>query len=239
MFTINAAQKKAVVILSVVMALSVSFFSCQKELSAVGNGIATLPPDLVSKINSNVSGFVTDEADKAVIGALVAAGGKTTLTDKFGYFEIRNILVVKEVAVLNVAIPGYFKAVKTWIAIENKSVFFRVKLIPKTIAGNVDAAAGGKVTLGNGLTINIPANAVVNAATNAAYTGQVNVAAYWLSPTATDLYRIMPGDLRGVDSLGGLRLLTTYGMAAIELTGAGGELLQIISRFYGISFLCP
>ena len=229
MFTINASQKKAAFILSIVMALSGFFFSCQKELSAVGNGVATLPPDLGTKINSNVSGFVTDEADKVVKGAVVTAGGKTILSDKFGYFEIRNVSVVKEAAVVNVGMPGYFKAVKTWIAVENKSAFFRIKLIPKNTAGTIDAVAGGTVTLGNGLTINIPANAVVNAATNAAYTGQVNVAAYWISPTATDLYRIMPGDLRGIDSMSGLKLLTTYGMAAVELTGAGGELLQMVS----------
>jgi hypothetical protein len=37
----------------------------------------------------------------------------------------------------------------------------------------------------------------------------------------------MPGDLRGLDSLGVMRTLATYGMAAVELTGTGGELLQL------------
>ena len=40
----------------------------------------------------------------------------------------------------------------------------------------------------------------------------------------------MPGDLRGVDTVGSVKLLTTFGMAAVELTGAAGELLQIASR---------
>lgn len=221
-------QKTAVVILSVFISLSAILFSCQKELSAAENGIVTLPQDLVTKINSNVSGFVTDEADKAVVGAIVAAGINTTLTDKFGFFEIKNVSVIKEAAVVSVAMPGYFKGVKTWIAVENKSAFFRIKLIPKNIAGSIDAGAGGTITLGNGLIISIPSNAVANAATNAAYTGQVSVAAHWLSPTANDLNRIMPGDLRGINSEGALKLLTTYGMAAVELTGASGELLQLV-----------
>lgn len=37
----------------------------------------------------------------------------------------------------------------------------------------------------------------------------------------------MPGDLRGIDTDGYMKGLTTYGMAAVELTGAGGESLQI------------
>jgi len=113
------------------------------------------------------------------------------------------------------------------MAREGKAAFFRIKLIPKTNVGNISGTSGGTVTLANGLSIALPAGAVVNAATNAAYTGSVNVAAYWINPTAADLNSIMPGDLRGIDKDGSLKLLQTFGMAAVELTGSGGELLQI------------
>jgi hypothetical protein len=39
----------------------------------------------------------------------------------------------------------------------------------------------------------------------------------------------MPGDLRGINTAGAIKLLQTYGMAAVELTGTSGELLQIAS----------
>ena len=39
----------------------------------------------------------------------------------------------------------------------------------------------------------------------------------------------MPGDLRGINTEGSLKLLQTFGMAAVELTGAAGELLQIVN----------
>jgi hypothetical protein len=81
--------------------------------------------------------------------------------------------------------------------------------------------------LANGLSITLPAGSIVNATSNAAYTGTVNVSAFWISPTATDLPNIMPGDLRGINTAGNMQLLTTYGMAAVELTGTSGELLQI------------
>ena len=205
------------------------FFSCQKQLSFENNGIGITLPDLATKINSSVSGFVTDENDAAVMGASVQFGTTNITTDKYGYFEAKNVQVVKEAAVVTVIKPGYFKGIKTYMAKEGKAAFFRIKLIPKTTVGNINAASGGTVTLTNGLSIKLPAGGIVNAATNVAYTGTVNVAAYWINPEAADLNKIMPGDLRGINTEGSLKLLQTFGMAAVELTGASGELLQIVN----------
>jgi len=204
------------------------FFSCQKEISLDGGGVIVQPPpDLTTKVSSSVSGFVTDENDAAVMGATVQFGASTITTDKYGYFEVKNMQVVKEAAVVTISKSGYFKGIKTYIATAGKSAFFRIKLIPKNIAGNINAATGGTVTLANGLSIKLPAGGIVNAVSNTTYTGTVNVAAYWINPTANDLVNIMPGDLRGLNTAGALRLLQTFGMAAVELTGGSGELLQI------------
>ncbi len=223
-------SKKLIIAALACLVATVSVFtiSCQKELSS-GNGftITDTPPDLSSKISSSVSGFVTNESGAAAEGAMVQVGTATTTTDKYGYFEVKDAQVVKAAAVVTITKPGYFNSIKTYIAAEGKSAFFRVKLLPKTIAGNFDAAAGGTVTLTNGLAVSFPANAVVTASNGNAYTGTVNVAAQFINPTAADLASTMPGDLRGLDSLGFLKLLSSYGMAAVELTGGTGELLQI------------
>ncbi|MBP9098394.1 MAG: carboxypeptidase regulatory-like domain-containing protein, partial [Ferruginibacter sp.] len=202
------------------------FASCQKEIDTDTGNVIVLP-DFDTKVSSSVSGFVTDENDAPVMGSTVSAGSGTTTTDKYGYFEIKNVQVVKSAAVVTVNKPGYFKGIKTYIAESGKSAFFRIKLIPKTISGSINGSTGGNVTLTNGLVIALPANGVVNAATNVAYTGNVNVSAHWINPTASDLNQEMPGDLRGISTDGSLKTLTTFGMAAVELTGASGELLQI------------
>lgn len=224
---ISIQPKKIVAAFAVLLMAAASLFiaSCQKELSS-GFTITETPPDLVTKINSAVSGFVTDEADAPVNGAVVQFGGASASTDKYGYFEIKNVQAVKHAAVVTVIKPGYFNGIKTFIAAQGKSGFFRIKLLPKTNQGNFDAATGGTVTLANGLAVSFPANAV-KLASGGAYGGQVNVAAQWLNPASADLNRTMPGDLRGLDSLGFIKTLTTYGMAAVELTGASGELLQV------------
>ncbi len=185
------------------------------------------PPDLTTKVSSSVSGFVTDENELSVKNANVLVGTSTSITDKYGYFEIRNVQVVQNAAMVTIAKTGYFKGIKTYTATAGKSAFFRIKLITKITSGTVNGTTGGTVTLASNLAILFPANAFVNASTNAAYTGTVSVAAFKIDPTSADLPRIMPGDLRGLNTDGNLQILTSYGMAAVELTGAGGELLQI------------
>ncbi|HRI25050.1 MAG TPA: hypothetical protein PLZ45_10250, partial [Ferruginibacter sp.] len=161
------------------------------------------------------------------MGATVLVGSSTVITDKYGYFEAKNVQVIKEAAVVTATKAGYFKGIKTYIAKEGKAAFFRIKLIPKKTVGVITAAAGGTISQPNGLSIKLPAGGIINALTNTAYTGTVNIAAYWINPAANDLNRIMPGDLRGINTEGALQLLQTFGMAAVELTGSSGELLQI------------
>lgn len=221
---LHSLLKKSFLILSVAL---LGLWSCQKELDDFpANNTST---DLSTKVNSSVSGFVTDENNQAVNGATVTMGGQTTTTDAYGYFVIRNVQVIKNAAVVTVKKSGYFPGIKTYIATADKSAFFRIQLIPKTTQGTFNATSGGNVILSNGLSVSFPSNAIVNASSGTAYSGTVNVAISWINPTASNIYSIMPGDLRGINASGALKILQSYGMAAVELTGSNGELLQIAS----------
>ncbi|MEP6713863.1 MAG: hypothetical protein ABJA37_15660 [Ferruginibacter sp.] len=210
-----------------------AFFSCQKQIE---DNLATAPPtapigtraDLGTKvIAASIAGFVTNENNAPVVNASVKVGATIITTDKYGYFETKNTEVVKNAALITVTKNGYFKGIKTYIAETGKSAFFRIKLIPKANTGSFNASAGGTVTTSTGVKIIFPAGVIVNAVTSAAYTGNVAVSAYWINPTSDELNKIMPGDLRAIDKDGNIKALATYGMAAVELTGNSGELLQI------------
>ena len=205
------------------------FASCQKTIDIIETPTApaVTPTDLTTKVSSGVSGFVTDENNTAVQNALVRVGTSIVQTDQYGYFEVRNVLVVKTAALVTVEKNGYFNGLKTYAATENKKAFFRIKLIPKNMSGSFAATTGGTVTLPNGLAVSLPASAVVVASTGVAYNGTVSVLSYFINPLANDLTNIMPGDLRGLDDAGALKGLTTFGMAAVELRSASGEKLQI------------
>ncbi len=206
-------------------------FSCNKTIDPItpvlppGNN--PTPPDLTTTVSTSISGYVTDQNDAAVLNAAIQVGTASTTTDKYGFFQVANVQVVQNAALVTAGKAGYFKSFRTFIAEAGKPAVLRIKMIPKTGSGTVSGSTGGTVTLPNNLSISFPSGGVVNAATNAPYTGTVTVSAFWIDPTAPDLSRIMPGDLRGLNTGGSLQLLTTYGMAAVELNGSGGELLQI------------
>ena len=214
--------------ITIMLLFSSLFYSCSKtDVYENYNYAGTQSQNTGATVISSVAGFVTDATDQPVAGASVQAGNTATITDQYGYFEINNAEVTQNAAVVTVTQAGYFKGIKTYIATAGEDAFFRIKLIPKTIAGTINGAAGGTVSVDNDLHISFMPGGIINASTGAAYTGTVNVAAFWINPVAGDLNRIMPGDLRGIAADGTIKGLTTYGMAAVELTGTYGELLQI------------
>ncbi len=222
-----AKKRSFTLITTLFVSLNVLFlFSCKKTVDTNTEN-PNITPDFVTKVTSSVSGFVSNENNMPVSGATVKVGTVTVTTDQYGYFNISNVEVVKDAATVTVTNTGYFKGIKTYAAKEGKAAFFRIKLLPKTIIGSIDATTGGTASQSNGLMITLPANAVKNAATGAVYTGTVSVAAQFIDPTSTEIVKTMPGDLRAINSDGYMKLLTSYGMMAVELTGASGELLQI------------
>ena len=204
-----------------------AFASCQKDIDQTILNSTNQVPNLTTKVSSSVSGFVTDENGDAVSNATVYIGTRTVITDNFGYFSVKNTNVVKTAALVTVIKPGYFKGIKTYIAEQGKSAFFRIKLLTKSTNGSINSNTGGSISLGNGFTVSLPANSVVNASTGLAYSGSIDISAQWIDPTAADIYNTMPGDLRGISTDGSIKRLSSYGMAAVELTGTSGELLQI------------
>jgi hypothetical protein len=210
--------------------LSIFFCSCKKNMVDENYTPIVNPviPDFATKINASVNGFITDENGEAIEGAMITAGIITTTTDEYGYFKINNASFAKSAGFIQVSKAGYFTGYSSFLPVQGKLVFTRLQLIPKTNISSVDSDAGGAVSVNGGATVTLPASAVVVAATNAPYSGSINVAAHWFNPADMSATLLtMPGDLTGVDSAGHLNVLQTFGMLAVELTGNSGELLQV------------
>lgn len=219
MATLSKNMKFAALML-VLMCL---FNACKKSDSVGGE----TPPDLVSRVNASASGYVTNENNQPVQGATVKMGASTTTTDEFGFFDINNTSVIKNAAVITVQSAGYFKAIKTFAVETGRKHQTRIQLIPRVVIGTINATTGGVATAANGMKIELPAAGLVNATNGAAYTGNVQVAAHWIDPSSPELATTMPGDLRAINEQGLMRTLITYGMMKVELTGSGGERLQL------------
>ena len=89
-------------LLLLIFSASIIIFSCRKNDIQI-----IIPdnsnPDLVTKVTTTISGFVTNENDEAMSGAIVRVGSAFLNTDQFGYFEIKNVEVNETAATFNVS----------------------------------------------------------------------------------------------------------------------------------------
>jgi hypothetical protein len=221
-------MKKSLPVL--LLLISASFISCRKNTASEqyipDNNAIT--PDLTVKITASVAGFVVDETNQPIAFAQVIAGSSQTQTDEYGYFKISNASLSEAAGFVKVVRNGYFSGYRTFTANEGKETFIRIQLLSKSNSGVINATSGGAVTTTDGARVQLPANAVVMAGQDSAYTGNVNVAVRWIDPT--DNFQLSaPGDARGLDTKGHLAYTKSSGTIAVELTSDAGQLLQIAS----------
>jgi protocatechuate 3,4-dioxygenase beta subunit len=208
----------------------VVFAACSKTAStnSTNSNPNHIPPD--QTVTASLQGRVVDENGIPVQGAVVSSGTATTSTDINGIFAFRNITVSSRFAYVQAGKSGYFTGSRSIIAGAGSSNYVNIQLIPKTAAaGTFPATTGGKVVVGTGDTAYFPASSVVEASTGTAYTGMVTVYATYLNPTDPNLYKYMPGDLRGIGSDGNETALQSFGMMDVEMQDASGNKLQLAS----------
>lgn len=203
------------------------FFACSKSSSTDKSG--TDPNNIPAEVmvTASIQGRVLDENGVPVQGAAVSSGVATTTTDINGVFTFSKISLSSRFGFVKVVKQGYFTGSRSIITNGGASNYVSIQLIPRISKGSFTASAGGTILVQTGDTAAFPAAGVVNATTNATYTGNVNVYATYLDPTASDLYKYMPGDLRGIGTNGKETALQSFGMLAVEMEGDAGEKLQL------------
>lgn len=177
-------------------------------------------------ITTSFVGRVLDETESPVKNAVVKAGEKTATTDDNGIFRITNVNIPEQYAYLKVEKPGYFNGSRTIIANPYTANFVEVQLIEKKLSGTFNAASDAEIILQGGAAIKFSANCI-SAKDGAAYTGNVNVHAAVIDPSAPNFSRIMPGDLRGIRTDSSIAAMISYGMITVLLTGNDGQELQL------------
>lgn len=213
------------------------FFSCIILLSSckknTPNDRPNSPSDPSKIAVGLISGFVVNQSGSVIESAVVTIGGLTSTTDKYGYFEVGNAQVAENAGTISIAKAGYFSNTKTFVPSKGNDVFLRVMLLAKKNIGTISAASGGHLSsvpgsfTGISIDITLPANAVVVASSGVPYNGIVSVAAQFPSRYDPEFYRMIPGDLRCIDSIANEKMISFISVVFIEFSGSSGELLQI------------
>jgi protocatechuate 3,4-dioxygenase beta subunit len=225
----SKARSRSALLAAAVAVISLTvFFACSKTSSS-DNGSGTNPNNIPAEqtVTASLQGRVVDEKGMPVQGAAVSSGSATTVTDVNGVFSFSRISMSSRFGFVKAAKQGYFTGSRSIITNAGASNYVSIQLVPRVLTGSFGAAAGKKVLVATGDTADFTGSSFVNASTNAAYAGNVNVYATYLDPTDAGLYKYMPGDLRGIGKDGNETALQSYGMLGVELQGDAGEKLQL------------
>ena len=197
-------------------------FNCQKEINynlPGGQDNSSQAP-----ITGTLQGNVLDENGDPAVGVAIQVGTKTAMTNAKGYFRIAAAALDRNASHVTAEKPGYFTSHRSFRATEGVNQV-TIRLIPKTLAGTVNAGSGGEVTLTNGSKISLPQNAVRLGSTT--YTGTINVYAAYIDPSSDEIAETVPGSFMANDKDDRRVTLASFGMLAVELESPSGEKLQV------------
>lgn len=177
-------------------------------------------------VTANVFGFVVDENDQPLAGAEVELENAMTTTDEFGHFSFENVSMNGLGTMVKVKQAGYFDGSRRFFPTAGDESRVKIELIPRVVSGTFNTSAKGTVAMNDGAEVDFT-NANIVDENGDPYTGEVQVASYYLDPTDERTFEQMPGNLQGIDSEAEDVALVSYGMMVVELEGAGNQSLNI------------
>lgn len=174
----------------------------------------------------NFHGLVLSTNGSPVSGATITIGNSTVQTNAQGIFVIKNADVKEKFAYVKATKAGFVNGSRTMVPTTGNNKI-NIMMIPATNTSTVASGAISTVSLPNGTKVKFDGS--FKDANGNAYNGNVNVAMFHLKPSDQYLNELMPGSLLANNTDGNSRIMETYGMLHVQLTGASGQNLQIAS----------
>lgn len=172
----------------------------------------------------NFHGVVLSTDGSPVYGATVTIGTKTAQTNIKGIFAINNADVKENFAYVKVTKIGFVNGSRTMVPTSGSNRI-NIMMIPATNTSTISSGSTATVSLPNGTKVKFDGS--FKDTNGNAYNGNVNVAMYHLASSNQYLNELMPGSFLANSSTGDARVMETYGMLHVQLTGASGQILQI------------
>jgi hypothetical protein len=177
-----------------------------------------------NSVNRNFQGLILDTSGNPVNNATVQIGNSSAQTGTSGSFLIVGALVKERFAHVKVSKTGFISGSRVLVPTSGDNRI-NIMLIPNTPTAIITSGANSEVSLPNGTKVKFDGS--FKDASGNAYSGNVQVSLYHLKPTNTYLSELMPGSLLASNASGEARVLETFGMLHVELTGSAGEKLNL------------
>lgn len=177
-----------------------------------------------NSVQRNFHGLVLSTNGTPLSGATVSIGSSTVQTNSRGIFIIKNAEVKENFAYVKVTKTGFVNGFRTMVPTSGSNKI-NIMMIPATNTSTIASGTTATVSLPNGTKVKFDGS--FKDANGNAYTGNVNVAMFHLKPSDQYLNELMPGSILANNSAGNARIMETFGMLHVQLTGAAGQNLQI------------
>lgn len=207
--------------------LLILIFSCKNEsfLEIEDNtSDPTSNYNFGSTAQKNFQGVVLDTNGQPVSGATVTIGANTATTNLKGLFTFKNASVKENFAHVKVTKTGYVNASRVLVP-TNGINQVNIMMIPVTTTSTITSGSTSTVSLPNGTKVKFDGS--FKDANGNAYSGNVSVGVFHLAPSNQYLNELMPGSFLATNSGGNARVMETFGMLHVQLTGSAGQNLQI------------
>ena len=202
-------------------------FSCKDE-SFVETGNENLNPqsnyNFGSTTQKDFQGVILDTNGTPIYGATVQIGTTSVATNYKGFFILKNASVQENFAHIKVTKAGFINASRVLVP-SNGMNRVNIMMIPETLTSTVSSGATSTVSLADGTKVKFDGS--FKDANGNAYSGSVSVSLYHLAPSNPYLNELMPGSFLATSSNGSARIMETFGMLHVQLTGSAGQNLQI------------
>jgi hypothetical protein len=210
-----------------VLFLFISLVGCNPDDDATNNN-NPVQTDFSKNFGASASrdfiGQVVDASSNPISGVTIKIGNETAQTDANGVFKINGAQVYEHFAYITAKKMGYVDGSRSMIPTAGKN---NVKIM---LVSNASTAT---IHTGNTATVSLPSGTKVvfdgafQTESGTAYSGDVSVSIYHLMSSDANITSLMPGMLYARGSDGMAKMLQTFGMLHVELTGSGGQKLQI------------
>lgn len=210
-----------------ILLLVLLMFSCKDETFIDINDNTTIPEsnfNFGNTVQRNFQGIVLDTSGNPVSGATVTIGSNTVQTNFKGFFTFKNAGVKENFALVKVTKSGFIDGSRVLVP-TNGINRVNIMMIPATTTASINSGTTSTVSLPNGTKVKFDGS--FKDASGNAYSGSVNVALYNLASSNQYLTELMPGSLLATNAGGNARIMETFGMVHVQLTGSSGQKLQI------------
>ncbi|RZJ68240.1 MAG: hypothetical protein EOO50_02135 [Flavobacterium sp.] len=219
-------MKKTKLLLALFFVASL-FIRCNHDDSGSGTDDGPSDSDFEQNFGATASrdfiGEVVDMNNQPVQSATVKIGALSVQTDSNGIFVINGASVHQKFAYITANKTGYFEGSRAMVPTSGKNNV-KIMLIPNAPIATVSSGQASEVTTDSGTKIIFDGS--FQDENGAAYSGNVAVSVYHLSPWNANLDKLMPGMMYAERENGDEATLETFGMINVELRGAGGQKLQ-------------